>query len=151
MDVDQFRADLKGFCGPSTFRRFVEAVHLGRPQQRQRLRYWQERLLADFADRFPQHRGLTVSEIVAALMICHIHERQLFQDRIPAKYAYWNLPKDFMNARRERFPYGLMFFYGDSVFTERPPTQEILACPDCRAELGRWNRGRKHPLGVPLG
>jgi hypothetical protein len=148
MNAERFRADLKEFCGPAEFRRFVEEIHSGRRQQ-QRLRYWQERLLSEFTERFPEHRGLTVSEIVAALMICHIHERPLSRDRIPAEYGYWVLPEEFMQAHRKQFPYGLMIFYGDSGDVERPPTREVLACPDCRAELERWNRGREQPLGVP--
>ena len=38
MDAMQFQSEFKEFCGPSRFRRFVEALHLGRRQQ-QRLRY----------------------------------------------------------------------------------------------------------------
>ena len=53
MDAIEFQREFKEFCGPSGFCRFVEVLHLGRRQQ-QRLRYWQERILAAFTDRFPE-------------------------------------------------------------------------------------------------
>jgi hypothetical protein len=148
VDVKQFQSEFKEFCGPSRFRRFVEVVHLGRRQQ-QRLRYWQERILTAFTERFSQYCGMTVLDIIAALEVCHIHDRPLVRDRVPAAYGDWRLPMEFMKARSERFPYGSTIYYGDSVEVERLPTREVLACPDCRAELERWNHGRKRPLGVP--
>jgi hypothetical protein len=66
-----FQCEFKEFCGPSRFCRFVEVLHLGRRQQ-QRLRYWQERILTAFTDRFPEYCGMTVPDVIAALEICHI-------------------------------------------------------------------------------
>ena len=142
--IDRFRT----FAGIERYRNFLYVTNTNAVDKR-RLLHWQEQLWQGFCDDHPKYVRLTSDELLGLFRICHIHEQELLDDRVPAVYGHWRFPQDYLTALEQSFPFANLMYCGDNVERQRHVNQDVKYCPACREALLEWNADRKNKIGMP--
>ena len=124
MTPGELRTQFLAFCGPSRFRKFARSLFKlsDNPVTFSRLRFWQERLWEQFAERF-RAAPTDVNEIGSCLHWCDLHDTALVagpgHQPIDLRYS-----KLYEAACASEFPHG----YGWLAHH----------CPNCRIACIAW-------------
>ena len=134
-NASEIRAALLTVAGRDKYRQFLVALN-GPCQAKGRLYFWQELLWGKAQERL----GIRVSnfkEVSALFRICHVHDVELQQDRVPVVYGTYQVTGSYIEAMEASFPYANDVFHGPCR-EEREKARQVLFCSLCRTEKKRW-------------
>jgi hypothetical protein len=102
VEASEFRAAFASFAGPDRYRQFLRALNR-EGRWRGRLLYWQEELLARFAEAVPSAE-VTFERVESLLRVCELHGAELAPDRAALSRRCRAAVTDHTRAAAERFP-----------------------------------------------
>lgn len=135
MDVTEFRRSFSLFAGPDRYCRFVRAVNNG-GRWRGRFLFWQEDLLARFAD-VTDFGEVAFKRVEPLLRICEMHEVELAPDTEALSQRCRGAVSDYTRAQLDHFPNTDCgpIVTGNSFDNFR---RGLWYCPICRAAETKW-------------
>ena len=70
---------------------------------------------------------------------CHVHDRDLLEDKVSIHYGYPLTTEEYSLASSELFPFANSYYLGGCV---RKPelSARVMYCPDCRLAEKEWER-----------